>query len=173
MQIGRAAPRRLLDEFLEDPRTGHHICREAGPQLSSQAFPQRIVNSGGRIERETRRGAGRSAVGFGASRRRPARRPESALDDLAGRGDGHLVQHLQPPRFTARVVYTDPDGLPLDEEIPADVLSGIVYVADGGDPEGDVLLCEIAWIDTPDPGEVTPLLEAASDAFEAWDDSDD
>jgi len=82
--------------------------------------------------------------------------------------DRLLVQHLQSPRFTARVVMTDGAGNPLPEEGPADVLSGTVYVAVGDDPEGETLLCEIAWIDEPSPGEVTQLLEAASDAHDRW-----
>jgi len=31
-----------------------------------------------------------------------------------------------------------------------------------------VLLCEIAWIDEPSPGEVTQLMEAVADAGPAW-----
>ena len=49
----------------------------------------------------------------------------------------------------------------------------VVYVADGGDLEGDVLLCGIAWIDKPSPGEVTQLTEAAADAWEAWEERHD
>ncbi len=91
---------------------------------------------------------------------------------LVGRDDGGrlLVQHLHFPRFTARAVHTAPGGAtPAEEEQPADILSGVVYVADGGDPEGDALLCEIAWIDEPSPGEVTQMMEAAADAWEAWE----
>lgn len=90
--------------------------------------------------------------------------------DEAGRT---MVYHMQAPRFIARAVLTDPDGLPIPEEGPADVISGTVYVVDGADPEGDVLLCEIDWIDTPSPGEVAQVLEAAADAFEAWEEADD
>ena len=91
---------------------------------------------------------------------------------LVGRDDGGrlCVQHLQPPRFTARVVFTERDGeTAMPGEGPADILSGVVYVAEGGDPEGDALLCEIAWIDEPSPGEVTQLMEAAADAWLAWE----
>lgn len=90
---------------------------------------------------------------------------------LVGRDDGGrvMVYHMQAPRFIARVVYCDEDGSPLPEDAPADVISGIVYVIDGSDPEGDVILCEIDWIDTPAPGEVVQLLEAAADAYEAWE----
>lgn len=80
------------------------------------------------------------------------------------------VIHLQVPRFVARVVFCDPDGNPLPEERPADVLSGTVFIADGSDPEGDVVLCEIAWIDEPKSGEVIQLLEAAANAYEQWED---
>lgn len=90
---------------------------------------------------------------------------------LVGRDDAGrvMVCHLQAPRFAGRIVYCDADGAPLPEEEPADVLSGAVYVVDGGDPEGDVVLCEIAWFDRPKEGEVVQLLEAAADAFEAWE----
>lgn len=71
------------------------------------------------------------------------------------------VIHLAPPRFAARVVATDDDGLPEHEEQPADVLSGVVYSS------GDYLLCEIDWIDEADPGQITHLLEAAADAVDA------
>lgn len=70
------------------------------------------------------------------------------------------VVHTVPPRFIARVVACDPDGLPELGEEPADVVSGVVY------SDGDDVLCEIDWIDEPDPGQVTQLLEAAADALE-------
>ena len=67
------------------------------------------------------------------------------------------------------MVYATPGGeTAIAEEGPADILSGVVYVADGGAPEGDVLLCEIAWINEPSPGEVTQLMEAVADAWPAW-----
>ena len=71
------------------------------------------------------------------------------------------IMHVAPPRFVARIVAVDEDDSPEDDDLPADILSGTVYRAD---PE--TLLCEIDWIDTPDPGAVTHLLEAAADAIE-------
>ncbi len=71
------------------------------------------------------------------------------------------VIHLAPPRFAARVVALDVNGLPEPDEGPADALSGVVYSSAG------YLLCEIDWIDQPDPGQVTHLLEAAADAVDA------
>lgn len=65
------------------------------------------------------------------------------------------VVHVAPPRFVARVVDEDDPG-----EAPADVLSGTVYASEG------YVLCEIDWIDQPDPGQVTQLLEAACDAID-------
>lgn len=81
--------------------------------------------------------------------------------------DGRIrdyVVHLQPPRFVARVVTTDDEGLPYPDDEPADVVSGVRYVA-LGDDEGDILLCELAWIDEPDPGEIVHWMEAASDYY--------
>ena len=86
--------------------------------------------------------------------------------DEAGR---KMLHHMQTPKFTARIVYCEPDGSPIAEEGAADVLSGTVYVIDGGDPEGDVVLCEIAWFEPPHDSEVVQLLEAAADAFENWE----
>lgn len=40
------------------------------------------------------------------------------------------VVHLQPPRFVARVVACDDDGLPEPPERPADILTGMVYTGD-------------------------------------------
>lgn len=77
-----------------------------------------------------------------------------------GRAREYVV-HLAPPRFVARIVATDHDGAPLPQEEPADVLSGVVYAADD-----ETLLCEVEWIDVPDPGQVVQLLEAAADAIE-------
>lgn len=92
---------------------------------------------------------------------------------LVGRDDAGrmLVYHLQAPRFVARAVYCDQDGQPIEEEGPADTLSGQVYVIDGSDPEGDFVLCEVDWIDKPKPGEIVQLYEAAADAIEAAEDS--
>lgn len=66
----------------------------------------------------------------------------------------------QQHTFTLLVIESDGyEALP-DEE-PADVLTGIVYSADA-----ETVLAEIDWIDTPRPGEVTQLLEAAADAVD-------
>lgn len=70
------------------------------------------------------------------------------------------VIHTMAPRFVARVVECAEDGPPAPGEEPADVVSGIVYVADH-----ETVLCEIDWIDEPEPGHVTGLLEAAADAL--------
>jgi hypothetical protein len=83
---------------------------------------------------------------------------DGVTDD--GRRREYIV-HLVAPRFVARIVAVDDDGLAEPEEMPADILSGIVYVADR-----ETLLCEIEWIDEVDPGTVTHLLEAAADAIE-------
>ena len=84
----------------------------------------------------------------------------------------HVI-HLQIPRFVARAVYCTSDGRPIPEDEPADVVSG-AYVKDVVDPEngdgGGLILCEIAWIDTPRAGETIQLLEAAADVYEAWED---
>lgn len=76
------------------------------------------------------------------------------------------IAHLQEPRFVARIVACDDDGLPMPEEEPADVLSGIVYSVDA-----ETLLCEIEWIDEVRSGEHAKWLEAAADAIAALGDS--
>ncbi len=96
----------------------------------------------------------------------PWPRDEWIVGDALGR-DGRrreYVVHLAPPRFAARIVACGEDGTPLPDEQPADALSGAVYSAD---PE--TVLCEIDWIDAPDPGEVAQLLEAAADEIERHD----
>jgi hypothetical protein len=78
--------------------------------------------------------------------------------------DGRLreyIVHLMPPRFVARIVSCDGNGLPDASEQPADVLSGVVYAAN---PE--TVLCEIDWIDEAPAGQMTALLEAACDAID-------
>lgn len=93
----------------------------------------------------------------------PFPRDEWLLGDALG-GDGRrreYIHHLQPPRFTARIVVVDDDGLPEPGEEPADVASGAVYSIDE-----ETVLCELAWIDEPDPGEIVRLLEAAADEIE-------
>ena len=80
-----------------------------------------------------------------------------------GKDGREYVMHTAPPRFIARVVMTDEkDGTPLDSEEPADLVGGIVYAVD---PE--TVLCEIDWIDEPQPGEITALMEAAAEAIGA------
>ncbi len=79
-------------------------------------------------------------------------------------GDGRrreYIMHVAPPRFVARIVAVNENDAPEDSDLPADIVSGTVFQAD---PE--TLLCEIDWIDAPDPGGVTQLLEAAADAIE-------
>jgi len=71
------------------------------------------------------------------------------------------VAHTLAPRFIARAVEVDDDGRPLASEIPANVLDGVTYAS------GDLVLCEIAWIDAPPgPKELTSLMEGAADALE-------
>lgn len=100
----------------------------------------------------------------------PFPRDEWVLGDGVSAAGQHreYIVHTAPPRFVARVVECDPDGEPRPDEVPADVLSGVVYVADATDAEeiGSMVLCEIDWIDEPAAGEITGLLEAASDAIE-------
>lgn len=81
-----------------------------------------------------------------------------------------MIAHLQHPRFTCRVIMCEPDGSVAEEDEPANILSGVTYV--DADPAGecDVILCEVAWIDDPDPGEVTHLMRAAYEAFEEHED---
>ena len=70
------------------------------------------------------------------------------------------IAHLQPPRFVARIVGTDDDGKPEAAELPADLLSVVVYTSE------DSALCEIEWIDEIMPGEIVKWLEAAADEIE-------
>lgn len=77
-----------------------------------------------------------------------------------GRRREYLV-HLQPPRFIARVVAMITYGQPEPSELPADIVSGVVFTTDK-----HTMLCEFAWIDQPPPGEVAKWLEAAADALE-------
>ena len=82
--------------------------------------------------------------------------------------NGHrreYIFHMMPPRFVARVVACV-DGVVAPEEEPADILSGVTYVAhDDGSEE--TILCEFVFIDEVKPNELTQLLEAAADALEA------
>lgn len=92
------------------------------------------------------------AIGDGAS--------DAIGDALRPDRRREYIVHLAPPRFAARIVSVDDDGRPTADEIPADVVSGIVYASD------EMVLCEIAWFDRPDPGQVTQLMEAACDAID-------
>lgn len=93
----------------------------------------------------------------------PWPRDEWLVGDALG-GDGQrreYVMHLRPPRFVARVVAIDEDGDPEADELPADIVSGVVYQADQ-----ETVLCEIDWIDDVPPGERVKWLDAAADAIE-------
>ncbi len=93
----------------------------------------------------------------------PWPRDEWLIGDADG-GDGkrrEYIYHMQTPRFIARVVAAGDDGEPEAGESPCDVVSGTVYTSLG------FILCEIDWIDQPQPGEVVALLEAACDAIDA------
>lgn len=98
----------------------------------------------------------------------PWPRDEWLIGEAIG-GDGRrreYIHHMQPPRFTARIVACDDDGLPLPEEQPADVVSGVTYSS------GDAVLCEIEWIEPVAPGEHVKWLEAAADAIDATDEAE-
>jgi len=112
-----------------------------------------------RVEEELRRVVGADKRNF------PWPRDEwivgDGMPDAQGRRREYLV-HTLAPRFVARVVAVDDDGLPHPDEEPADLLSGIVWSS------GDTVLCEITWIDPPPAmTELRALLEAAADALDA------
>ena len=99
---------------------------------------------------------------LGATALAPWPRDEWLIGDAFG-GDGRrreYIAHLQPPRFVARVVACDGDGLPEAGEEPADILTGTIYSS------GDYVLAEIAWIDEVAPGEIVKWLKAAADAVD-------
>lgn len=99
---------------------------------------------------------------LGATALAPWPRDEWLIGDAFG-GDGRrreYIAHLQPPRFVARVVACDDDGLPEAGEQPADILTGTIYSS------GDYVLAEIVWIDEVAPGEIVKWLEAAADAID-------
>jgi len=107
----------------------------------------------------------RFAEWTGATAIAPWPRDEWMIGDAHG-GDGkrrEYVAHLQPPRFVARVVACDDDGVPEAEEDPADILTGTVYSSDS------YVLAEIAWVDEVAPGEIVKWLEAAADAVDGAD----
>lgn len=88
-------------------------------------------------------------------------RDEWIVGDALG-DDGRrreYIVHARPPRFIARVVACDDDGLPLPDEEPASV-AGVTYSTD------DSLLCEVVFIDEVAPGEIARLLDAAADALD-------
>lgn len=104
----------------------------------------------------------RFAEWLGATALAPWPRDEWLIGDAFG-GDGkrrEYVYHVQPPRFVARVVACDDDGLPEAGEQPADILTGTIY------SRGDYVLAEIVWIDEVAPGEIVKWLEAAADAID-------
>lgn len=101
---------------------------------------------------------------MGGTERSPFPRDEWMVGDGVT-GDGRrreYIVHLQEPRFVARVVAVDYDGLPEPAEEPADVMTGITYQANE-----ETILCEIEWWDQPKAGQITSLLEAAADALDA------
>ena len=95
----------------------------------------------------------------------PWPRDEWMLGDarMVNGGRREFIAHMQPPRFFARVVAVDDDGIPEPAEQPADTLSGVVYAS------GDYVLCEVDWVDQPTPGEVAKWLEAAADYIDGED----
>ncbi len=91
-----------------------------------------------------------------------APRDEWIVGDAPSRRE--YVYHARPPRFLARVVMVDDDGLPITSEEPADVVSGVVYSSD------DYVLAEVVWIEEVAPGEVVKWLEAAANAIDEMSD---
>jgi hypothetical protein len=94
-------------------------------------------------------------------------RDEWVVGEALGQ-DGRVreyIVHSQPPRFVARVVALDGDGGILEDQHPADTLSGVVYSSDEFTE-----LCEIDWIDEVAPGETVKWLEAAADALNEYSD---
>jgi len=70
------------------------------------------------------------------------------------------IVHTRRPRFVARVVAVDNDGLAEPQEDPADILT-CAYSS------SDYVVCEIVWIDPPPGAEkIHALLEAACDAID-------
>lgn len=100
---------------------------------------------------------------MGGTERSPYPRDEWVVGEGVT-GDGRrreYIIHLQEPRFCARIVEVDDDGIPTPDHEPADVVGGITYQAFEG-----TVLCEIEWWDQPKAGQVTMLLEAAADALD-------
>lgn len=90
----------------------------------------------------------------------PWPRDEWIIGDALG-GDGQrreYIVHTAAPRFVARIVACDDDGVPDEAEEPAHTLDG--YTSAG------YVICEIDWIDKPRPGEITQLMEAACDEID-------
>lgn len=111
---------------------------------------------------------GKFAEILGATDRTPWPRDEWVVGDgvTADGTSREYIIHLAAPRFVARIVMCDHDGLPLPEEEPADVVSGAVYVADASEEDRQTILCEIEWIDEVSPGQITHLMDAAADAID-------
>lgn len=109
---------------------------------------------------------------MGATEIAPWPRDEWVIGDgvtADGRRREYIV-HLAPPRFAARIVEIDECGQPAPKEEPADILSGVVYVAEHMVGEHGTLLCEIDWIDEVHPGQIVTLMEAAANAIETMTD---
>ena len=107
----------------------------------------------------------RFAEWTGATAIAPWPRDEWMIGDAMG-GDGRrreYIAHLQVPRFVARIVQCDDDGLPMPDEKPADILTGVVYSSE------QYVLAEITWIDEVAPNEIVKWLEAAADAIDGAD----
>ena len=78
------------------------------------------------------------------------------------------MERTAEPRLKGRIVYCDADGLPYPEEGEVDVLGGVTLSLAPDDPEGDVILCEVEWIDPP-TGDIAALAEEAAEALETWE----
>jgi hypothetical protein len=68
----------------------------------------------------------------------------------------YWISHQHEPRFSARVVRCDDEGVPLSSEAAADIERGLNYR--GYD---DTLLCEIRWEDPVDAADQAAVLKAA------------
>lgn len=94
-------------------------------------------------------------------RRAPTHWPRDEWLVQREEGRRTYVVHTRAPRFIARAVVCGEDGAPVAEEGAADVLTGIVYAS------GDLVLCEVAWIDAPPQLErIRQLMDQAADVLE-------
>jgi hypothetical protein len=72
------------------------------------------------------------------------------------------INHLEHPRFSARVVECDENGEPMPEEEVADLETGQIFR--GSD---NVAICEVLWDDPVDPAEQVEWLKRAHELIAA------